>query len=51
MAHFGRLTCAGVVMICNRCEQWIPENSRSPAKGYCKHCRQALLQKLQVIDG
>ena len=36
-------------MICNRCEQWIPENSRSITRGYCKHCRQALLQKINNI--
>ena len=29
-------------MICNRCEQYIPENSRSIAKGYCRHCHRAM---------
>ena len=37
MVHFGKITCAGVVMICNRCEQYIPERSRAN-KWFCRHC-------------
>ena len=33
-------------MICIRCEQTIPSSSRSIAKGYCRHCHQALLQEI-----
>jgi hypothetical protein len=31
------------IMICKRCEQWIPENSRHEAKIHCKHCFNAIL--------
>ena len=31
----------GDAMICKRCEQYIPWNSRKD-KEYCRHCKQAL---------
>ena len=37
-------------MICKRCEQWIPENSRSNAKGYCRHCFNAIIQQNVDLD-
>ena len=30
-------------MICKRCDQRIPKNSRSIANGYCKHCFKAVI--------
>ena len=35
-------------MICKRCEQWIPENSRHELKIHCRHCYRALLYQGKI---
>ena len=32
-------------MICKRCEQYIPRNSRAPKNTYCKHCLTAVVNE------
>ena len=37
-------------MICKRCEQFIPKNSRAPKGKYCRHCLTVVVNENYLKD-